>query len=120
MDARGMVEGLVVAIMFTLICYIWRHFQMKIFEIENSLHAEIEEQGLAIQTELQNVFQNFQNMGEQMNLDPFDILELKRQEMMTGIFGHLAQFVGRKFGMNMGVYTAEEIPEKTNLDEIDI
>lgn len=96
---------------------------MKIILMENSLQNEIEQQGILIQNELQNAYQNLNEFQNNMSLDPFDILELKRQEMMTGIFGHLAQFLGNKFGLNMGVYTTEEIPEKNpvsaDVEELD-
>jgi hypothetical protein len=41
------------------------------------------------------------------SLDPFDMLELQKQQMIAGAFGRIAEYIGNRLNTPMGVHSIE-------------
>jgi sugar phosphate isomerase/epimerase len=67
--------------------------------IENTIAEEVE-------TALDEIREVLGDSGA-ASLDPFDMLELQKQQMIAGAFGRIAEYIGNRLNAPMGVHSIE-------------
>jgi len=67
--------------------------------IENTIASEVE-------TALAEIREVLGESGA-VSLDPFDMIELQKQQMIAGAFGKIAEYIGNRLNAPMGVHTIE-------------
>ena len=83
-------------------------------ELELGIHIEN-----TIADEVENALEEIREvLGESGAgaLDPFDMLELQKQQMIAGAFGRIAEYIGNRLNAPMGVHTIEAPPEPKGED----
>jgi len=90
-----------------------RHSYAERLELELGIHIEntIADE---VETALEEIREVLGESGA-ASLDPFDMLELQKQQMIAGAFGKIAEYIGNRLNAPMGVHTIEAPPKGEDL-----
>jgi len=86
----------------------YRHIMQQIGLRENSLLNEIQILGNLLEESESNIENLLSSLPQQMMPDALEQMEIMRAGILNNLMNLGVQFVGKKFGLDMGVHQIEE------------
>ena len=117
MVSLGLFEGILAVLWAVTTAMIYQRLQGRIVELESMLLRELEEGiatvGDSIDSQLQKIGETVQQAAD---IDPLDQIELFRQTIINNLMSMGVEFIGKKFGAQLGVHSIEETEPPASSD----
>ena len=123
MESIGFFEVMLAVLWALSSTMIYQRLKARTVELEAMLLSELEESIATVSNSIETQLTSIGNhVREAADIDPLDAIEVFRQNIINQLMSMGVEWVGNKFGQNMGVHqieTADAPPDTQGLPDLD-
>ncbi len=123
MESIGFFEVMLAVLWALSSTMIYQRLKARTVELEAMLLSELEESIATVSNSIETQLTSIGNhVREAADIDPLDAIEVFRQNIINQLMSMGVEWVGNKFGQNMGVHqieTPDAPPETQSIADLD-